>query len=145
MSLSLGMHDYLGGLTAGCSIKWPNDMYINDDKIAGILIESSITGSKIDYMIAGIGLNINQEKFTGDAPNPVSLKNLTGNEYDPAACLAELSVFLNRRYNDIRKENYQAIRDEYLSNLYRFNTRLNSATAKVLSKERFPMLISPGG
>jgi BirA family transcriptional regulator, biotin operon repressor / biotin---[acetyl-CoA-carboxylase] ligase len=122
MSLSLGMHDYLGGLTAGCSIKWPNDMYINDDKIAGILIESSITGSKIDYMIAGIGLNINQEKFTGDAPNPVSLKNLTGNEYDPAACLAELTVSLNRRYNDIRKDNYRAIRDEYLSNLYRFNT-----------------------
>jgi BirA family transcriptional regulator, biotin operon repressor / biotin---[acetyl-CoA-carboxylase] ligase len=122
MSVSLGMHDYLDSLIAGCSVKWPNDIYINDDKIAGILIESAITGSKIDYMVAGIGLNINQEKFTGDAPNPVSLKNLTNREYDPDSCLADLSVFLDRRYNDLRKENFRAIRDEYLSKLYRFNT-----------------------
>jgi BirA family transcriptional regulator, biotin operon repressor / biotin---[acetyl-CoA-carboxylase] ligase len=120
MSLSLGMHDYLGSMTHGCSIKWPNDIYINDDKIAGILIESSITGSQIDYMVAGIGLNINQEKFTGDAPNPVSLKNLTAREYDLDLCLADLSVFLDKRYHDIRKDNYRAIKDEYLSRLYRF-------------------------
>jgi BirA family transcriptional regulator, biotin operon repressor / biotin---[acetyl-CoA-carboxylase] ligase len=119
MSLSLGMHDYLGSVIPGCSIKWPNDIYINDDKIAGILIESAITGSKIDYMVAGIGMNINQEKFTGDAPNPVSLRNLTNREYDLASCLSDLSAFLDRRYNDLRKENYRAIKDEYLSKLYR--------------------------
>jgi BirA family transcriptional regulator, biotin operon repressor / biotin---[acetyl-CoA-carboxylase] ligase len=121
MSLSLGMYDYLDSLTPGCSIKWPNDIYINDDKIAGILIESSVTGSKIDYMVAGIGLNINQEKFTGDAPNPVSLKNLTGKEYDIASCLIDLSAFLDRRYHHIKKENYRPVIDEYLSKLYRFN------------------------
>ena len=57
------------------AIKWPNDIYVNNDKIAGILIENSIMGDKIENTIAGIGLNINQDKFISDAPNPVSLEH----------------------------------------------------------------------
>ena len=74
MAVSLGICDFLKRYIPDCSIKWPNDIYVNNDKIAGILIESSITGNKIEYTIAGIGLNINQEKFISDAPNPVSLR-----------------------------------------------------------------------
>ena len=65
---------------SGCTIKWPNDIYVNNDKIAGILIENSIMGDKIENTIAGIGLNINQNKFSSDAPNPVSLELITGTE-----------------------------------------------------------------
>ena len=60
----------------GVSIKWPNDIYWNDRKICGILVEHSLSGGKIDHTIAGIGLNINQEKFLSDAPNPVSLHQI---------------------------------------------------------------------
>ena len=58
------------------SIKWPNDIYVNDSKIAGILIENVISGSAISRSIVGVGLNVNQTEFLSDAPNPVSLKQL---------------------------------------------------------------------
>ena len=61
------------------SIKWPNDIYVADRKICGILIENSLVGNRIGHSIAGIGININQEHFISDAPNPVSLLQLIGN------------------------------------------------------------------
>lgn len=61
-------------------IKWPNDIYVDDMKICGILIENSLMGSSINYSIAGIGINVNQQKFLSDAPNPISLYNLIGKE-----------------------------------------------------------------
>ena len=63
-------------------IKWPNDIYVGDRKIAGILIENTLTGRLIDRSIAGIGVNINQEVFHSDAPNPVSVSQLTVRTYD---------------------------------------------------------------
>lgn len=69
-------------------IKWPNDIYVGDRKIAGILIENTLTGRFIDRSIAGIGVNINQEEFRSDAPNPVSVIQLTGRS-TPLLPLAE--------------------------------------------------------
>lgn len=68
-------------------VKWPNDIYWNDRKLGGILIENSLSGTAIDRSIAGIGINVNQRVFMSDAPNPVSLNNITGQEYDTAAIL----------------------------------------------------------
>lgn len=59
-------------------VKWPNDIYVGNRKICGILIENRITSTTIERSIAGIGLNVNQELFVSDAPNPVSLRQLTG-------------------------------------------------------------------
>lgn len=64
------------------TIKWPNDIYIGNKKIAGILVENSLSGSKILHSIAGIGINLNQDKWLSDAPNPVSIKQLTGVKVD---------------------------------------------------------------
>lgn len=61
-------------------IKWPNDIYYDDKKVAGILIENSLSGQSIERSIVGIGLNVNQKEFVSDAPNPVSLYNITGSE-----------------------------------------------------------------
>lgn len=63
-------------------IKWSNDIYVDNRKICGILIENSITGDRIGRSIAGIGINVNQEEFHSDAPNPVSMRNITGIEYN---------------------------------------------------------------
>ncbi len=63
-------------------VKWPNDIYVGDKKICGILIENVILGEQVVCSLAGIGLNINQTIFRSDAPNPVSMKQLTGIEYD---------------------------------------------------------------
>ena len=64
------------------TIKWPNDIYYKDKKIAGILIENVILGNEIKYSIAGIGLNINQTRWFSDAPNPTSLKRVTAREWN---------------------------------------------------------------
>lgn len=60
------------------AVKWPNDIYVADRKIAGILIECGILGDRLTHVIAGIGLNINQTEFRSDAPNPESVGRLTG-------------------------------------------------------------------
>lgn len=63
-------------------IKWPNDIYYKDKKLCGTLIENTITGVNIDRSIVGIGINVNQEKFVSDAPNPISLRNITNKTFD---------------------------------------------------------------
>lgn len=63
-------------------IKWPNDIYYDDLKICGILIENTLCGNYIERSIAGIGINVNQERFLSDAPNPVSMLNIAGHKFD---------------------------------------------------------------
>jgi BirA family biotin operon repressor/biotin-[acetyl-CoA-carboxylase] ligase len=121
MGISTGICDFLKRYVSGYSIKWPNDIYINNDKIAGILIENSVMGNKIESSVAGIGFNINQEKFLSDAPNPVSLKLVTGVNYDLAICLDQLASDIDKRYKQIIAGDYSSLRNEYFSNMYRFN------------------------
>jgi BirA family biotin operon repressor/biotin-[acetyl-CoA-carboxylase] ligase len=64
-----------------CKVKWPNDIYVGDKKICGILISHSLMGRRIQHTIIGAGININQEQFLSDAPNPVSVYMLTGKRY----------------------------------------------------------------
>jgi BirA family transcriptional regulator, biotin operon repressor / biotin---[acetyl-CoA-carboxylase] ligase len=139
MSFSLGICDFLSRFTVNCTIKWPNDIYVKNDKIAGILIESTIIADQIDYSIAGMGLNINQEVFVSPAPNPVSLKQLTGETYNIESCLNQLSGDLDKRYKQLIA-GYQAdIKNEYEAKMYRqnewsqFRDTKGSFTGKILS------------
>jgi len=72
--VSLSIKEELDQWTEGISIKWPNDIYWNDKKICGILIENDLSGHHIGRSISGIGVNINQDVFRSNAPNPISLK-----------------------------------------------------------------------
>jgi len=120
MALSVGIRDYVHHQTGESSIKWPNDIYVKDDKIAGILIENSVMDNRIASCIAGIGLNVNQEVFSSGIPNPVSLKQITGKEYDPEKCIADLAAELDRWYGILESGDKERIRNEYKSRLYRF-------------------------
>jgi BirA family biotin operon repressor/biotin-[acetyl-CoA-carboxylase] ligase len=121
VAISLGIFDFLKRHIDNCFIKWPNDIYVNNDKIAGILIEHSLMADKIQYTIAGIGLNINQERFISDAINPVSLKILTGLEYDLNEVLDQLAHDLDKRYNQLTKREYTQLREDYIRQIYRLN------------------------
>jgi BirA family biotin operon repressor/biotin-[acetyl-CoA-carboxylase] ligase len=121
MAFSLGICDFLKRYISAITIKWPNDIYVNNDKIAGILIENSIMGDLIEHTIAGTGININQVKFLSNAPNPVSLSILTGINYDLVICLNQLAENLDKRYKQLISEDYTGIRREYASQLYRHN------------------------
>jgi BirA family biotin operon repressor/biotin-[acetyl-CoA-carboxylase] ligase len=121
MTISLGICDFLERFIPICSIKWPNDIYVNNDKIAGILIESSVIGESIKSTVAGIGLNINQERFLGPAPNPISLRILTGINYDLNECLIQLGSSLDCRYKHLIAGDSSQIKKEYVSKLYCLN------------------------
>lgn len=76
------LQEYHTILPARLSVKWPNDIYIGDHKLAGILIEHTLSGDMVNTSVAGVGVNVNQTEFISDAPNPVSLKQLTAHHYD---------------------------------------------------------------
>ena len=99
----------------GLAIKWPNDIYWKDKKLAGILVENAIIGSEVKYSIAGIGLNINQTTFVSNAPNPVSLKQITGKEYDIDQWMQDLLEAVKAVLN----EPEEVIWSEYKAHLYR--------------------------
>lgn len=79
---AVALKETLEQYTAGISIKWPNDIYWHDRKISGMLIEVFLQGDSLGRCISGIGVNINQAAFHSDAPNPVSLRQITGHETD---------------------------------------------------------------
>jgi BirA family biotin operon repressor/biotin-[acetyl-CoA-carboxylase] ligase len=66
-------------------IKWPNDIYVNDKKLSGILIENSLSGSSVQNSIIGIGMNINESSFPEGIPNAISLSLMSGHQYDVIA------------------------------------------------------------
>lgn len=99
----------------GLTIKWPNDIYYGDKKLAGILVENTLVGSKIAYSIVGIGLNVNQLEFLSPAPNPISMQQISGKEYDVENLLEEYLAVLKRWQN----VPLQTLQDTYMSYLYR--------------------------
>ena len=94
------------------TIKWPNDIYYGDKKVAGILVENAIIGNEIKYSIAGIGLNVNQVEWQSDAPNPVSLKQITGRTYD-------IDALMQKLYEQVQKALQEDVWDYYKAHLYR--------------------------
>ena len=117
-AISLGVVDFLNELTDQVSIKWPNDIYIGTGKVAGILIENSIRIDKISSCIVGIGLNINQTEFLSDAPNPVSLSQITGKVYNLEELLPDLCMKVDARYHQLRNGDFGQIDNDYISMLY---------------------------
>ena len=97
------------------TIKWPNDIYYNDQKLVGILIENTLSGRQIAYTIAGVGINVNQTQWLSNAPNPVSMKQITGEEYDVESLL---NAFLDslQRWETASTEQ---LKEEYVRHLYR--------------------------
>jgi BirA family biotin operon repressor/biotin-[acetyl-CoA-carboxylase] ligase len=94
------------------TIKWPNDIYWRDKKVAGILIENAIVGSEIKYSIAGIGLNVNQTEYVSNAPNPISLKQISGKEYD-------IHELMQNLYAGVQRALDEDVWTEYKAHLYR--------------------------
>ena len=105
-------------------IKWPNDLYWRDRKAGGILIENVFHGNKWKYAVVGIGININQVDFDRALKNPVSLKQITGSEYDTLALAEELYTKLMNRASTLNASSYERIIQEYNQHLYGLNEKL---------------------
>ena len=97
-------------------IKWPNDIYYGDKKLVGILIENTLVGGNIAYTIAGIGINVNQTEWRSDAPNPISIKQITGGECEIESLLGAFLEAL-QKWETISTP---ALSLEYMTHLYRY-------------------------
>lgn len=125
--ISLGVMELVASVCSDVKIKWPNDIYVGDKKIAGILIENSVSGNKFQHSMVGIGINVNQEKFSSSLSKAVSLKIITGNEFNLDKCLSQLCFFIEKRYLQLKSHRVGEIDKDYLNALYRFGEWVNGA------------------
>lgn len=118
MAISLAICDAMQSYgMKDVSVKWPNDIYWKDKKICGILIEHTIMDNTITQSIAGIGLNINQKQFISDAPNPVSLSQITGQEYNLETILDQIIEQFNALKPLLNEP--EKLKQLYFASLYR--------------------------
>ncbi len=117
---SLAITDVLNDLipARNVSIKWPNDIYADGKKIAGILIENVLVSNRISYSVIGIGLNVNQAQFNGAGNGAVSLKMLAGTEYDLNNVLRMICAAVEVRYLQLRTGKTERLRSEYFNRLF---------------------------
>lgn len=116
---ALAIADTLMRYAAGFRIKWPNDIYYKDSKISGTLSECNIGSKGITQCIIGIGININQQMFTSDAPNPISLAQILGTESDRKEILDQLICSMEQYLRKVGKGQFNDIHTMYQQKLYR--------------------------
>lgn len=116
VSIARALQHYLGQRV---NIKWPNDIYINEHKICGILIEHTLFGPTIKDSIIGVGINVNQAYFESDAPNPISIRQILGKEIDRAALLRHFLKHFTHVYSLLQQEQTEKVQKDYWKLLYR--------------------------
>jgi len=117
MAISLAIHDFLTLRISGMvQIKWPNDILINSRKVSGILIENSLAGDAIQYSLAGIGLNVNQESFS--ISTATSMKVMAHHDFVLSDELSLLLQHLEHRYLQLRSGKIGELKSDYLDALY---------------------------
>ncbi len=127
-------------------IKWPNDLYFNNKKLAGVLVQNMIKANQIDFSVIGVGLNVNQKKFFSDAPNPVSLIHLSKKEESLSGLLDEILKQLGYYYEKI-KTDIKSLEGLYLQKLYRmgewagYSDEAGIFTAKITGINRYGQLL----
>jgi BirA family biotin operon repressor/biotin-[acetyl-CoA-carboxylase] ligase len=120
IAVSLAIFDLLSTQSVpALTIKWPNDVYVGDLKMGGVLIENILAGNSIDWSVIGIGLNINQIQFENEKATSLRVAK-QGKEYDIPALVQELSERIEQRYLELRSDRTVVQRAYYLENLYRF-------------------------
>lgn len=117
--VSLALVKTVVAVVGDATVKWPNDLYIGDKKVGGVLIENSIMGPSIKNSIVGIGLNVNQLVFKSNAPNPVSLRQMTGVEMDVKGLLFSFLENLLDEYECLFNGAFEGVDERYFGQLYR--------------------------
>ena len=141
---ALAIAEALDLYTDGISIKWPNDIYWNDRKICGMLLEHDLRGSEIACTRIGPGININQQQFFSDAPNPVSLYQILGHDTDLTAFLHQFLQRFSSAYAALRSGARQSIDWQYHQRLYRREGLFTYADAQGTFRARL-IGVSPDG
>lgn len=124
------------------NIKWPNDIYVNNQKIAGILIENTLKESSIQASIIGIGINVNQKTF--NSSNATSIVSISGKEFELISVLNRLCEFFEARYLQLKSNKLESIDNAYLERLYRLNEWANFSSKSAIFEGKI-VGVSSGG
>lgn len=119
MANAMALKAALDELTDGIEVKWPNDIYWHDRKLAGTLIETTLSSNHVKTCILGTGLNVNQSVFHSDAPNPVALCQILGHNTDREALLERIAHHLGEYMELVEQRRWDDIRARYRQALYR--------------------------
>ncbi|MBN2611533.1 MAG: biotin--[acetyl-CoA-carboxylase] ligase [Bacteroidales bacterium] len=122
MALSLAVTELLDEYKIPVSIKWPNDIFAGKKKIAGMLIENAILGKQIIHSVLGLGLNVNQERFSADIPNPTSMVIETGNQFAITNVTERLLNIFKKWVKRLYNQEYKYIKEKYEQKLLFINT-----------------------
>lgn len=124
-SMALACHDFYKNYAGDeTSIKWPNDLYWRDRKAGGILIENNFHGPLWTFAVAGMGININQVRFDPSLPNPVSLKQITGRDFDVVQLARELCTYIENRFQRLQELSPETILKDYEAVMYKRGTNV---------------------
>lgn len=126
--VALSLVDTLAEYDMACRIKWTNDIYVGDNKVAGILIEHALAGDHLKRTIVGIGLNVNQRLFPADLPNPTSMAVTRGITFDREEVLRRILAHVERNYNLLAAGVTSDIETRYHDHLYRLDVPHTYAT-----------------
>lgn len=128
-AVALAVVDFLASHSIEAKVKWPNDIYVGDRKICGILIRHSVMGASVSYSVIGVGVDVNQTQFLSDAPNPVSMKQITGETYNLSVLEKEIADIMERRLEGIvDTESRNRLHEEFMMNLWRGDGKLHPFT-----------------
>lgn len=147
--LSLAVADYLRDAmpSQSVAIKWPNDIYLGHKKICGILTTTRIANTHIASAVCGLGLNVNQQSFSADIPNPVSMALQSGHEFDLEEVLTALLSHIEHRYKQLRNEDADLIKNDYQSlllhrgSLARYRHKGREITATIQGTDAYGHLV----
>lgn len=143
---ALAVRSAVARYVSDVKIKWPNDIYVGDRKIAGILIEHFVEGDTLKNTIAGVGINVNQTIFAPELPNPTSMKLLLNQNFEVKQILNEL-IYECQSYKCSYNINFQGINNDYLDHLYHFETycryeiKGEQKVAKIIGTDEYGRLL----
>ncbi len=121
IAISLGICAFLEEqLNTELKVKWPNDIYVGNEKIAGILIENTLMNNHLKTSIIGIGINVNQTHFYSTAKNPCSMKGISKTHFDIPSLLPSLFEHIEIHYLMLKAKKFEYLKECYLNKLYRY-------------------------
>jgi BirA family transcriptional regulator, biotin operon repressor / biotin---[acetyl-CoA-carboxylase] ligase len=121
MAVSLGVLESVkSNVKIALAVKWPNDILADKDKVAGILIENIVKGTKIKQSVIGIGLNVNQKNFPKSIGNATSLKNISGINFDKESLLKEIVTSIKYYIGFVEKKEFEKVKKLYIVSLYKY-------------------------
>ncbi|MEM8528959.1 MAG: biotin--[acetyl-CoA-carboxylase] ligase [Bacteroidota bacterium] len=121
IAITLAVRETLADFVENVQIKWSNDILINRKKVAGILIQNNLSAQKIQNSVAGIGINVNQQRFPSELEQASSLFLQSKQATDLEKIMQQLCKNLELRYLQLKRKHYETLRAEYFEHLFQFN------------------------